>query len=686
MKILISKRIGAFLIGGLLSAAAFAIPPKYDVESLPQLVQQEQHKDAAVRITNTFQRQHYRKVALDDELSSQILDRYLKQLDFRRNIFLESDIQSFEKYRYKLDSALKKGQLAPAYEIYDVYQKRRYERYEYALALLETPFDFTKDDEYVYERESAPWAKTTDELNELWRQWVKYEALNLKLAGKKPDEIKDLLGKRYNNAIKRLTQAQSEDVFQTFINAFARTIEPHTSYLSPRNADRFKMEMNLQLEGIGAVLQSIDDYTVIRSLVKGGPAEKSKQLSPKDKIVGVAQEGETMVDIIGWRLDDVVDLIKGPKGTEVRLEVLTEKAGGDSKTRVITIVRDKIRLEDRAAKLTFEKIEEGSHKGKKVGVIEIPGFYVNLSQDVRKLLDQIAKEPNVDGLIIDLRNNGGGSLEEATLLTGLFIEKGPVVQVRSQNGRVNEKADTDGELLYGGPLTVLVNRYSASASEIFAAALQDYGRALIVGEQTFGKGTVQQHKGLGRIYDLYDSPMGDIQYTIAKFYRISGGSTQHKGVVPDIKLPTEVDPGDYGESTEENALPYDQITRARYKSSGDATTALANLKLKHEQRIGKDPEFGYVFADIEEYRAKSDRTSISLNEKARIAQREEEEAKRLARLNERRARLGFKALESVDQIDDIPEKEELPETDLYLTETVNITLDFVEADRLAKAN
>ncbi|WP_246019480.1 carboxy terminal-processing peptidase [Corallincola spongiicola] len=686
MKRLITHSVTSLLIGGLLSASAYALAPKYDEASLPALVQQSQHKDAAMRITNTFQRSHYKKIALNDEMSSQILDRYLKQLDFRRNIFLASDIEKFEKYRFELDSALKKGQLAPAYEIYDVFQKRRYDRYVYALSLLDKPFDFNTDDKYVYEREDAPWAKNSAELDELWRQWVKYEALNLKLAGKTPDEIKELLSKRYNYAIKRLTQAQSEDVFQTFINAFARSIEPHTSYLSPRNADRFKMEMNLQLEGIGAVLQSTDDYTVIRSLVKGGPAEKSKQLAPQDKIVGVAQEGKDMVDIVGWRLDDVVDLIKGPKGTEVRLEIMTENAGGDAKSKVVTIVRDKIRLEDRAAKLTYEKAELEGYEGKKVAVIEIPGFYVNLSKDVQKLLFELNEVKDVDGLIIDLRNNGGGSLEEAKLLTGLFIDSGPVVQVRSQNGRIEEKVDVDNEKLYQGPLTVLVNRYSASASEIFAAALQDYGRALVVGEQTFGKGTVQQHKGIGRIYDLYDSPMGDIQYTIAKFYRISGGSTQNKGVVPDIKFPSEVRPGEFGESTEDNALPYDQITRARYKSYGEPTPALDSLVQKHESRLTQNPEFVYVYQDIEEYRARKDDTSISLNEKQRLAQREAEEKKRLARLNERRVRHELKPLESLEAFDDLKDEEKVPDQDLYLSETVYITLDLVEAGRLAKAN
>jgi carboxyl-terminal processing protease len=352
----------------------------------------------------------------------------------------------------------------------------------------------------------------------------------------------------------------------------------------------------------------------------------------------------------------------------------------------VTIVRDKIRLEDRAAKLSYESVEDPKYKGRRVAVIEIPGFYVNLSQDVKQLLLELEKQDDVEGLIIDLRNNGGGSLEEATLLTGLFIDSGPVVQVRSQNGRVQEKTDSDSANYYKGPLTVLVNRYSASASEIFAAALQDYGRAIVVGEQTFGKGTVQQHKGIGRIYDLYDLPMGDIQFTIAKFYRISGGSTQNRGVLPDIQYPTEVLPEDFGESIEDNALPYDQINRAQYNSYGEPTLFLQTIDKKHEERIAKNPEFVYVLQDIEDYKAHKDDVSISLNEKERIAQREEEDQKRLVRMNERRIRHGLNKLKSLKELDDLAEEQQLPEQDVYLTETVYITLDLVDADRLAKIN
>ncbi len=668
-------------LAGLLlcSTAAFALAPKYELSELPELAPEIQHSKASKRITNTFTRSHYQKIAVDESMSEAIFDRFLQHLDYQKTILLQSDVDALAAYRDQMHVALKSGQLDAVYAIYDRYQKRRYERLSYALSLLDKPFDFTKDESYQYDREDASWPTSEAEVDELWRQRVKYEALNLRLAGKTDEQIKDLLGKRYNNALRRLVQTRSEDVFQTFMNAFARSIEPHTSYLSPRNADRFKSEMNLSLEGIGAVLQVSEDYTQIRSLVKGGPAEKSKQLAPEDKIVGVAQKGKPMVDVIGWRLDDVVELIKGPKGTEVRLEILPGNAGVDGKTKIVTLIRDKIRLEDRAAKLEIKTIEQGTYAGSKVGVIEIPGFYINLTEDVKALLKEM-QSSDVKALLIDLRDNGGGSLDEATNLTGLFIDKGPVVQIRDDRGNIEVKADRDGVTYYNGPMTILVNRYSASASEIFAAALQDYGRALVIGEQTFGKGTVQKHKGLAHRHDLFMAPMGDVQYTIAKFYRISGGSTQNLGVTPDIFLPSELEPSEYGESTEDNALPWDQIARAQYNAVNDVEAPVDWLIKRHNHRIAEDPEFQYILADIQEYRAHKDVKVISLNEAKRKAEREAEEAKSLARENERRARLG---LEKVDSLEAIENKEDKPEEDLYLQESLQITLDSISYQQIA---
>ncbi|MBT0587124.1 carboxy terminal-processing peptidase [Alteromonas oceanisediminis] len=661
------------------TAPIVASPTGDSIEDLPLLKQESQHAAAAKRVSKLFSRAHYSEIALDDALSEKVFERFLKSLDHNRNLFLQQDIDEFSAYRTQFDEAIKLGDLNIAYVMFTRSLERRIERLEYSLTLLDKPFDFTKEgDEFHYSREDATWPENVAELDELWRQRVKYDALNLKLADKTQEEIKDLLHKRYSRAIKRVNQTSSEDVFQTVMNSFARSIEAHTSYLSPRNADRFQMEMNLSFEGIGAVLQSEDDYTVIRSIVPGGPADASNELKPDDKIVGVGQADEAFVDVIGWRLDEVVELIKGPKGSAVRLQVM--KGTGDSKSfDVVELTRDKIKLEDRAAKSEVFEPESGPHQGEKLGIIEIPSFYNNLHADVKKEIDAL-KEQDVKGVIIDLRGNGGGSLPEATLLTGLFIDKGPVVQIRYGEGRVSVNRDTDGVVHYDGPLTVLVDRYSASASEIFAAAMQDYNRALIIGEQTFGKGTVQQHRGLGRIYDLYENPLGSVQFTIAKFYRINGGSTQHKGVVPDISYPSAIDPAEWGESQQENALPWDSINRANYMTFSDGAQTLDILAAKHKKRVMQDPEFQYLYEDIAEYQKNKDKDFISLVEAERLKTKQEAEAKGLARVNERLARLG---MEPVTSLDDLPES--LEDIDPFLTEAANITFDMLETGKYAIA-
>lgn len=644
---------------------------------LPSITQDAQHATASKRITALFTRGHYTDVQLNDELSSKMFDTYLKNLDYYRNVLTKADVDAFEQYRDKFDDAINKGNLNFAFDMFNLALKRRFEHFDYALQLLNKGFDFTTDDQYVYDREKANWPVNETELNEIWRQRVKFDALNLKLAGKSAEDIQQILVKRYRNSQKRLTQSESEDVFQLIMNSFARSIEAHTSYLSPRNADRFQQEMNLSLEGIGAVLRADEDYTVIQSLVPGGPADLTQKLKPKDKIIGVAQDKTEFVDVIGWRLDDVVDLIKGPKGSTVRLQVVSANEIGTSHAQVISIVRDKIRLEDRAAKAEVFK-PQLSELQQKIGVISIPGFYNNLSEDVKKLLVEL-KESAVEGIIIDLRGNGGGSLQEATLLTGLFIDRGPVVQIREGDGKVSVSQDNDGVSYYDGTLTVMVDRYSASASEIFAAAMQDYGRALIVGEQTFGKGTVQQHRGLGRIYDMFDHPLGSVQYTIAKFYRINGGSTQHKGVIPDIQFPTAIDPAEWGESKEEYALPWDSINAARYESLSDLSAIIPALREKHQARINAEAEFQYLLEDIAEYKQQADDKTLSLKEAERVAERDKTKAKQLARVNIRLKRFG---LPEVASLDDVPEK--LEKIDPFLEEAANITADFKQINRLAK--
>jgi carboxyl-terminal processing protease len=660
------------------SAGLFAANKGDKADELPVLTPESQHATATKRIAAQFTRAHYKPINIDDLLSEQVFERYIKQLDFMRNVFLVTDITDLAKYKHDFDSVVARGQLDIAYEIFNLNLQRRLERYQYALSLLEKPFDFKKDESYLFDREESPWAKDLAELNELWRLKVKYDVLNLTLAKKEWPKIQEILGKRYRYAIKRLKQSESEDVFQLVMNSFARVVEPHTSYLSPRNAERFQIEMNLSLEGIGAVLRIEEDYTVIQSVFPGGPADKSKELKPKDRIIGVSQDEQDFVDVIGWRLDDVVELIKGPKGSKVRLQILPEQTDDVASSKVISLVRDKIKLEGRAAKseVYFEKQDDETSK--KLGVITIPSFYNNLSRDVKKEIAKL-KESNVQGIIVDLRGNGGGSLSEATLLTGLFIDKGPVVQVRDGADRVSVNSDKDGYSFYSGPLTVMVDRYSASASEIFSAAIQDYGRGVIVGEHTFGKGTVQQHKGLGRVYDLYEKPLGSIQFTIAKFYRINGGSTQHRGVLPDIAFPTAVDPADWGESREDNALPWDKIAKAKYTKLNDVSPDVTYLSSLHHERIKNNQEFNYLRDDIVVYKAEKDDKSISLNLLQRQAKRDNRKSKQLIRANER---LLAMHKEKVKSLDDLPE--ELDDLDPFLDETAKITFDLVSLGIVAK--
>ena len=696
------------------SYSVFAVDADGQELALPVLAPEIQHATASKRITARLTRSHYKKIKISDTLSQEVFDRYLKQLDYSRQIFLASDIENFQKLHHDINDIFVRGNLSTAYDIYNVNMQRRLERYQYALTLLNSktktdksavsidieendktqnsPFDFSKNDVYLYDREEAAWPASKTELDQLWRVKVKSDVLNLLLAGKEWPQAKEVLTKRYKYAIKRIKQSESEDVFQLLMNSFARVVEPHTSYLSPRNAERFQMEMNLSLEGIGAVLRAEEDYTVIQSVVSGGPADLSKALKPKDRIVGVAQGEKDFEDVIGWRLDDVVEKIKGPKGTTVRLQVLSGDSDDISESKVVTIVRDKIKLENKAAKSEIYYEENGIeatdpensakvkpvNAGKKLGVITIPSFYNHLSRDVKKELEEL-KAQQVEGIIIDLRGNGGGSLPEATLLTGLFIDKGPIVQIRNGANRVDVHRDKDGISYYDGPLTVMVDRYSASASEIFAAAIQDYGRGVIVGEHTFGKGTVQQHRGLGRVYDLYENPLGSIQYTIAKFYRINGGSTQHRGVLPDIEFPTAVNPDEWGESKEENALPWDKINKADYFKLHDVSRDVAYLTALYQQRIKNNREFNYLVDDIKTYKAEENEKSVSLNLVERKKKREERKEKRFIRTNERLISMGKKAIKDIDDSPD-----ELNEIDPFLDETARITFDLVNLDKVAK--
>lgn len=650
---------------------------------------------ASLNVVELLKRHHYNKPPLDDARSAKIYDGYLKMLDPARSYFTAADIARFDSWRNRFDDLLKSGELEPGFIIYRTYLQRAEERLDHVDALLAAgveTFDFMIDESLLVDREQAPWAKDSAELDDLWRKRVKDEVLRLKIAGKEPADIQKLLQKRYENQRKRLAQTRGEDVFQTYINAFAQTYDPHTNYLSPDNAENFDINMSLSLEGIGAVLQSDNEYVKVVRLVPAGPAEKSKQIAPADKIVGVAQGDREMVDVIGWRLDEVVKLIRGPKGSRVRLEVIpASNAPSDQTSKVVTIVRDAVRLEEQAAQKSVLRLQhDGSEY--KLGVIKIPAFYLDFkayrardpnykstTRDVKRLLGELKKE-KVDGVVIDLRDNGGGSLQEATELTGLFIDQGPTVLVRNSDGRVDILADEEPGVFYDGPLAVLVDRLSASASEIFAGAMQDYHRALILGGQTFGKGTVQTIQPLNH---------GELKLTLAKFYRVSGQSTQHQGVLPDIAYPDIVDTREIGESALPEALPWDSIRPAVKPDSNPYKPFLAELKARHAARTAGDPDFVFTRERLALAQELMAETSVSLNEQTRRAQHAAIEARQLTLENARRQARGEELLKEIreEEEDALPVEAEKtkPEDDAYLAESGRILLDYLGLEaRLAK--
>ena len=668
MKLHTTKSLIATAILGALflhSSDTFAVQPKLKQSDITTPSATDANQLATKRATTRLTQSHYRKFQLDDAFSEKIFDRYIKSLDYSHNTFLKSDIDDLRaKYGSKLDDQLNEGDLSAAFAIYDLMMKRRYERYAYALSLLDKEPDLKGNDQIEIDREKAAFPATEEEANKLWEERVKNDVISLKLKDKKWPEIKEKLTKRYNLAIRRLTQTKADDIVQIYINAFAREIDPHTSYLAPRTAKSFNESMNLSLEGIGATLQSEEDETSIKSLVPGAPAERSKKLQAGDKIIGVGQEKGEIEDVVGWRLEDIVDKIKGKKGSKVRLEVEPAKGG---KSRIVTLVRDKIRIEDQAAKLTIEKVD-----GTNVAVIKIPSFYLGLTEDVKKLLTEMQSK-NASALIVDLRENGGGALTEAVGLSGLFISDGPVVQVRDAYQRIRVHEDPDNAQQYSGPLLVMINRFSASASEIFAAAMQDYNRGIIIGQNTYGKGTVQQSRSLNFVYDLDQTPLGLLQYTIQKFYRINGGSTQLKGVAPDITFPDVIDMKEYGEEKEDNALPWDKMPSVNYAEVANARHSIAELAQKHRDRMAKDPEFIALNEDLSVRDERRDRKFLSLNYEKRKAENDKDDDKRLKDLNARFKREGKKPLKDIN---DLPKDYEAP--DFFLKEAEAIAVDVVK--------
>ncbi|MBV6752202.1 carboxy terminal-processing peptidase [Pseudomonas chlororaphis] len=643
---------------------------------------------ASLNVVELLKRNHYSKPPLDDTRSVIIYESYLKLLDPSRSYFLASDIAEFDKWKTQFDDFLKSGDLNAGFTIYKRYLDRVKSRLDFAIAELNKgvdKMDFTTQETLLIDRKDSPWLKTTAELDDLWRKRVKDEVLRLKIAGKDPKAIQDLLTKRYKNQLVRLDQTRAEDIFQAYINTFAMSYDPHTNYLSPDSAENFDINMSLSLEGIGAVLQSDNDQVKVVRLVPSGPADKTKQVAPADKIIGVAQGDKEMVDVVGWRLDEVVKLIRGPKGSVVRLEVIpASNAPNDQTSKIVSITRESVKLEDQAASKSILHLKQDG-KDYKLGVIDIPAFYLDFkafragdpdykstTRDVKKLLGELQKE-GVDGVVIDLRNNGGGSLQEATELTSLFIDKGPTVLVRNAEGKVDVLEDESPGAFYKGPMALLVNRLSASASEIFAGAMQDYHRALIIGGQTFGKGTVQTIQPLNH---------GELKLTLAKFYRVSGQSTQHQGVLPDVDFPSIIDTKEIGESALPEAMPWDTIRPSIKPAVDPFKPFLAQLKADHEARASKDAEFIFIRDKLALAEKLMKEKTVSLNEAERRAQRTDIDAKQLAMENARRKAKGEDPLkelkkEDEDALPPDPDKKTKPEDDAYLSETGRILLDYL---------
>ncbi|MEN8180409.1 MAG: carboxy terminal-processing peptidase [Pseudomonadota bacterium] len=640
-----------------------------------------EHQLSTHHIVKVIGNHHYKDSKLDDDVSEQILERYLDTLDPNRFFFLSSDIDGFSTYKTSLDDYLKNAKVEPAFEIFRIYRKRVGEAVAHANKLLDGKFDFTLNENYQFDREDAPWVQTHAERNEIWRKRVKNDFLNLRMTGKDEGEVRKTLRSRYERLESRVAQYDVNDIYQAFINAYTLNLEPHTSYMSPSTSENFDISMRLSLEGIGAVLRSDEEYTVVQKTVVGGPAKLSGQLHGGDRIVGVGQgmDGE-VEDIIGWRLQDVVEKIRGPKGSLVRLLILPKGRDSGGKRELIKLVRNTIKLEEQAAKSSIIENIDGIGK-LRIGVIDVPTFYRDFAaesrgekdfrsttRDVRNLLSEL-KNQGIDGVVIDLRQNGGGSLSEATELTGLFINSGPVVQVKHANGRVEVEKDPDKSIAYEGPLVVLVDRNSASASEIFAGAIQDYRRGLIIGEPTFGKGTVQTLVDLSRYVPGKSMDLGRLRLTMAQFFRVNGGSTQHRGVVPDIQFPTAEFSSDYGERSLDNALPYAQIKPASYRPN--RASKYADLLEKHRKRIDSDPGFTMLVQREKRFAEIDERTEVTLLESKRKAEWDEREKRSLEQKNRFRVSQGLKAIES-DQTDEQDEDEDDDEAESDATKNIQL--------------
>ena len=633
----------------------------------------------AKELVTLIENYHYKKVTLNDSLSSVVFDRYLKALDANRTYFLQTDIKDFEQYRTKMDDDLRDGDLSAAFYIFNVYQKRYTDHLKFAVAQLNNKFDFSNNETYTYDREKMPWFATETEANDLWRKRIKYDLLNLDLTVNDEEKNKKTLKQRYNNLLSQLSKTNNQDVFQLIMNSFTEAVDPHTSYFVPNMAQQFNEDLSRTLEGIGASLQLENEVVKISSLIPGGPAFKSKLLNVNDKIIAVAQgkDGE-FVDVIGWRLDITVTKIKGPKGTVVRLKIIPAGQELTSKPKIIELVRDKVILADQSARKIIKTVTQNG-KSYKIGIIQLPAFYADwkaqqsgdpnyksTTRDVKLILDTLKKE-GVDAVVMDLRSNGGGSLQEAISTTGLFIKTGPVVQVKDGRNKIEVDEDEDPSIAWDGPLGVMIDRFSASASEIFAGAIQDYGRGVILGTQTYGKGTVQQSIDMSKVISAASKALlsvqnnktnqnisksapqfGQINLTMAKFYRVSGSSTQHKGVIPDIQFPMTFPAEKFGESSEPSALPFDTIEKSKFQAVQNLSAINQQLIKLHDDRLKTSLEFKYLKEDIELFNKRDAETSVTLNLAQLKKEREEQEAKNLQRENQLRVLHGLPALKKGD--------------------------------------
>jgi len=706
VKDMFKKLYLVLVLGAALACHATASKPKpIKVDGSNDIQPDEKQSLVCQKVAELISNYNYKKVPLNDSISGVIYNRYIKLLDENHNYLLASDVADFDKYKTVLDDDVKSGNLNDVFYIFNVYQKRYIEHINYSIAQLDKDFDFSKNETFTYDRDKQPWVASQAEMDNLWSSRVKYDLLNLKLANPDLAKDKETLKKRYQNLLSQANKLNNQDVFQVFMDAFTEAIDPHTNYFNPANAANFNIDMSRQLEGIGASLLTENEYITIKAIIAGGPADKSHQIGVDDRIVGVAQgkDGEFQ-NVVGWRIENAIALIRGTKGTTVKLEILPKGSSAASKPKVVEMVREKIILKDESAK---KEIRTYNYNGKavKIGVISVPAFYIDFNDyksgnpnykstthDVKLLLDSLKRE-NVDGIMMDLRQNGGGSLMEAIELTGLFIKTGPVVQVRNPDNQVEVDKDEDPSVTYSGPLAVLVDRFSASATEIFSGAIQDYGRGLIIGTQTYGKGSVQNAIDLDKVIpsSIRDriasltgktkpvstgsqSVFGQLNLTIAKFYRVTGNSTQHKGVMPDILFPSVIPMDKYGEDTEPSAMPFDVIAKSEYTKVGDFTTVIPQLKKLHDQRMESSASYKYLMEDISEYKKHEAEKSISLNEQQLKKQRDADEKKSFDDDNLRRVALGLQPLKKGQSK---PRNEDL---DFLKREAGQILTDYISLD------